>query len=373
MNSHEIRDLARDLLTHTAQLEELDEEARALVGGADDAAVAAVRLLQHLPSPKRGDVDEARSQARLKGAAAYFAGDLASARSIYRRVPGSANPNLFADLFQLGDLRGADLDEVARFVLELAPDHLESLKVRAATAINDGRPADGVPLLKRAVEIDPGYGSAWYNLACAYARLGEKPAMLEALRTAIRQDAARYDDYAKAAWNDADFKAFRKDSDFVALVRPGTRVPGAEKLSSLVEDGSFDRALVEVARLMAATPPHAAALAKIARSAAMEVADDLQEHDDENADEYRFGGAAAYRALAKALKAVKSGDTKSIEAYAALLPSKSAARGARPGKAAQVTKKPVKKAVRKPAAKAAKKAVRKPVKKAVSKPAKATR
>ena len=236
MNSLELKDLARDLLTDTTPLEELDEEARALVGDADEAVIAAVRLLQHLPSPKRGDVDEARSQARLKGAAAYFAGDLDSARSIYQRVPGAPNPKLFDDLFQLGDLRGADLDEIARFVLELAPDYLESLKVRAAAAINDGRPADGVSLLKRAVELDPGYGSAWYNLACAHARLGEKPAMLEALRAAIRQDEARHDDYAKTAWNDADFKAFRKDSDFVALVRPGAKVPEAEKLSSLIEE-----------------------------------------------------------------------------------------------------------------------------------------
>jgi hypothetical protein len=53
-------------------------------------------------------------------------------------------------------------------------------------ALRAGDVEKAVRLLRGAVETDPTYAAGHFNLACAYARQGNKPAMLESIKLALK-------------------------------------------------------------------------------------------------------------------------------------------------------------------------------------------
>jgi hypothetical protein len=70
-------------------------------------------------------------------------------------------------------------------------------------------------LFEKAVAVDPGAHLPRYNLACAYARLGD-PRVKQALEAAI---AARAEESKASARKDPDFDSVRGEQWFAALVR----------------------------------------------------------------------------------------------------------------------------------------------------------
>jgi len=70
--------------------------------------------------------------------------------------------------------------------------------------------------LKEAIRLISHASDAFYNLAAAYAHLGEKENAIEWLKKAIQLDPP----LASEARKDDDFRSLRSDPDFLALVQP---------------------------------------------------------------------------------------------------------------------------------------------------------
>jgi tetratricopeptide (TPR) repeat protein len=68
---------------------------------------------------------------------------------------------------------------------------------------------------QRALAVAPEIRDANYNIACAYALLGESEKMLMNLKEAIDYDSK----YKEMAREDDDFKAYWDDPDFIALTK----------------------------------------------------------------------------------------------------------------------------------------------------------
>ena len=84
---------------------------------------------------------------------------------------------------------------------------------------------DALLWYKKALDIDPDFGDAYYNMACIYALEDKKELALRYLRIAILNNyLATYDpeDIAK----DEDFAKLREDPEFRALLRGGAAAEG---------------------------------------------------------------------------------------------------------------------------------------------------
>jgi tetratricopeptide (TPR) repeat protein len=73
-----------------------------------------------------------------------------------------------------------------------------------------------VEALQEAIRLNPQSGDAFYNLAAAYAHLGERVSALERLERAVRFNPA----LASEAQTDDDFQSLRSDPAFQALTQP---------------------------------------------------------------------------------------------------------------------------------------------------------
>lgn len=101
-----------------------------------------------------------------------------------------------------------------RRALELAPED-RTIRLNLAIALwQQGSVAEGRGALLKLTEEDPGFASAFYNLACLEAGAGRKAEALAALRRAV----ALSDHYRAAARQDPDLAALAEDPDFRALV-----------------------------------------------------------------------------------------------------------------------------------------------------------
>ena len=67
----------------------------------------------------------------------------------------------------------------------------------------------------KAVELDPEYAQAFYNLACAQARLGRKTAGIKSLKRSIT---LKPQVFKKKAKNDQDLDSLRGDPAFLTLI-----------------------------------------------------------------------------------------------------------------------------------------------------------
>jgi tetratricopeptide (TPR) repeat protein len=62
-----------------------------------------------------------------------------------------------------------------------APQNAPDLFNQAVVHLNAGRDTDAVPLLKKAIEIDPTFSDAWFQLGMAYVRMSNNPEARAAL------------------------------------------------------------------------------------------------------------------------------------------------------------------------------------------------
>ncbi len=137
--------------------------------------------------------------------------------------------------------------EFARAALEREPENYLAHKRLGIALWYLDRQDEGIASMKRSVELNPEFASAYYNLACFYARRGRKSEMLENLSRAIEQD--KYTDYREMAGEDEDFDPFRDDEDFTEIVESEKREGYA--LQEIFDSGDFEeisRALLKIGK-----------------------------------------------------------------------------------------------------------------------------
>ena len=159
----------------------------ALGRGAD-----AVRLLRDAPASQ---ADSADLLAKL-GAALRETGDLKSAASAFERAQreGNQNPELLNDLAvtYAGLGRSADARKLFDALLAQAPRSATTWFNLGLFELQNLRLAAGVAAFRRAVDLEPSYGDAWYALGSALVETDRRTAV-EAWRRAERLLPANYD------------------------------------------------------------------------------------------------------------------------------------------------------------------------------------
>lgn len=117
-----------------------------------------------------------------------------------------------ADAERIALLRG--LQTVERH-LELNPDDQRALSLGANVQLRIGNRDRALEWARRAMALNPGNATVYYNLACFYVRAGDVERALECLEKRIEGGALPRE------WvdNDPDFDAVRDDPRFQALVR----------------------------------------------------------------------------------------------------------------------------------------------------------
>jgi tetratricopeptide (TPR) repeat protein len=199
----------------SAGLQALRGELRLAAGDRTSAAAAFAEALQldpHSAAALAGQARVARSEGRAAEAVALFeraaaetsgnaqyefeaaqallaSGDAAGGRkrleALLPRHPehaGAAN-----DLAWLLASMGEDLDralQLAERASRLLPGH-ETLDTLGYVHLQRGELADAVGAFERALEADPGYGTARYHLGLTLAKKGDRDAALAALRGAL--------------------------------------------------------------------------------------------------------------------------------------------------------------------------------------------
>lgn len=190
------------------------------------------QLLQQLAAPgqeaakKVYGIDIEKEMGGAAGALPQGAGTAASA---------STTPNaeaIFQDVFQkttglagasmkiLGKMAEEDLKEMGQGGAEsLAPPRNENTR-KAEDLVGQGTLKSllgdvkgAIPLFQQAITLNPEFGTAYYNLACAYAKLGDVDRFAAPLQKAIALDGK----YLDMANRDSDFDQVRKTSAFLAI------------------------------------------------------------------------------------------------------------------------------------------------------------
>ena len=272
------------------------EAERAYLGGNDDRAIARARAaLASDPNSlkamhflaaalyRKGRHDDAipvlqRAQGQITRARDAATGEKARAQ---------CDEQLFAlgsELFEAAGEEGAAA--TATFLTEqVGLEHPRALKVIAVLRTNGGDARGALPLLERAIQLRPGYASAWYNLACVHALLGRREALLDALGRAITLGRTDYADYAEAACRDPDFTPFRQDAGFLALVDRLPRDPRLRALYKAFEEEHYDEVLERGEQLLP-TATDALAVLECMQAAAEFIVGNLQEHGDDSTEYY---------------------------------------------------------------------------------------
>lgn len=102
-----------------------------------------------------------------------------------RQVPISEAMRLAAEHQQSGRL--AEADAIYEAVLAADARHVAAAYNRALIAVQTGNAAQGLPVLRQAVERDPGNVSLWVNYAVALVGIGEPQAARQVLEQARRR------------------------------------------------------------------------------------------------------------------------------------------------------------------------------------------
>ena len=78
-------------------------------------------------------------------------------------------------------------EALCRQVLDIDPDHAQAVGLLGLAALRGGHPADALPLLRRATQLDPRPPLGWHNLGAAHAAAGQSAAAAEAFRAAVHR------------------------------------------------------------------------------------------------------------------------------------------------------------------------------------------
>ena len=122
----------------------------------------------------------------------------------------------------LGKMAEADLTQLEQGdgQIKIAPQtenarKAEELVGQGTLKALGGDSAGSIPLFQQAISLNPEFGTAWYNLACAYARQGAADKFIVPLRRAIAIDGK----YRGMADRDSDFDAVRKSKEYLSLAK----------------------------------------------------------------------------------------------------------------------------------------------------------
>lgn len=185
---------------------------------ANDAARAAERLGAYTSAHPR-DAEAQRHLARVLVQLERYA----AADSAYQRayLLDSTHPGLLSGLGQMriGQQRWAEGADLLQRAIAGGVEHSFILGQLAWAQLHLGRNAEAARSYERAFElgIPPGRstrGVAWYNLACAYARLGEVDRAIAALEEAFNEGMNERRTYEQ----DSDLASLRSNPRFRALM-----------------------------------------------------------------------------------------------------------------------------------------------------------
>jgi len=200
---------AGDLLGALRRLEAIE---RTYTGLVDVAAVSARRKqLERDPALKAARKDVAwgqRFEAGVIGRTAQVERQLRSdPTAIYGKMRNLVNVQELVDTAALDGPRG----EAGRRAIAIARVQLGFYQANAFMAAGEWESASAV--LRIALDLGPGDGRAWYNLACAEARLGHADEALAALAKAAENGART----GRPIADDPDLESLRERPEFAAL------------------------------------------------------------------------------------------------------------------------------------------------------------
>jgi tetratricopeptide (TPR) repeat protein len=114
----------------------------------------------------------------------------------------------------LKEKRIREAEAIYREILNGDPGHIASLNDIGALYLHDGRYADAIINLEKAVRLKPTFVNPCYNLACAYALNNEPEKGMAYLKKAVDIDKE------VKAWakNDPDLKNLRGQNEFMVLI-----------------------------------------------------------------------------------------------------------------------------------------------------------
>jgi Flp pilus assembly protein TadD len=180
------------------------------------------------------------------------------ARGNARKPPASRQP-LFPQGWSrewIPGLAAAGLLAVVTY-LPMKVVHDQTYINLGAFLVETGRAADAVPVLLKAVAVDPSYAAPHFNLGLAYRETGEQRAALEELTTAVRLRP----DYAEAhSALGVMLRNLGRPADALQYLREAARLlpQSAEAHSNLglalMETGEPNQAIIEHRRAIALAP-----------------------------------------------------------------------------------------------------------------------
>ena len=103
-----------------------------------------------------------------------------------------------------------------RKAIELNPSYAKAHYNLGTLFLKLGDYREALEALREAIRLNPRSSDALYNLAAAYAQLGDKENALQFLKQAIEVNPS----LASEAQQDEDFKSLHADPDFLAGTQP---------------------------------------------------------------------------------------------------------------------------------------------------------
>jgi tetratricopeptide (TPR) repeat protein len=192
------------------------------------AVLVALFFADGLCSGKASKDNDLLEQARHKYAAGEFDGAERDFREVIKRDPS----NIYAQAFL-----GHALFRQAKYAESVKPyEKARQLEIEGSKLSSDqhriiidqlsmaygisGQVSKARELLERSIQQDPEYPLNYYNLACVFAELGEKPKMLANLSLAFHhKDHVLKGERLPNPRTDLSFQKYIRDDDFVKLMK----------------------------------------------------------------------------------------------------------------------------------------------------------
>lgn len=97
----------------------------------------------------------------------------------------------------------------------------EDYYIRGVELVENSKLDEALKHFNKALELDPGYEDAEYNIACIYCRQGEHEKALDILWDLSESN----ERFVETAMNDEDFEPIWQNKDFIDLIREYTEEP----------------------------------------------------------------------------------------------------------------------------------------------------